>query len=452
MRIFPPTIEVADDEGFTHDKDIFKRAEFGKGLASLVGAVDDPLVMVLDGPWGSGKTTFIKMWAGLLRNSGHPVIYFDAFANDYIDDAFLAIAGEVIALSQAKKKERTAAHRKFLEKASRAGRAILRSGAKIGVKAATLGALDAADIAELKLVAKDIADEASAKSDDYIKTLLLRQGEERQNIEGLRKSLAELAIALGTSATGGEKVEAKTIIFIVDELDRCKPSFALELLEKIKHVFSVEGVHFVLVTHLPQLENSVRFAYGAQIDARTYLQKFYNLIVNLPADGKYESEWAASKFLNYAAQSLPHDRNALDFAKTVARAKGLTLRHIERIMTYIALSIVFTTSKTHNFFMPGPILGGLCVLKAIEPELFQKAKSGNLTFEETLDAFGFSRWPEGHSKEWSQKWWKFALADKIEENEMPSFDSLARFGIDDRRDVVPTVANGIVDRMQIPKE
>ena len=120
------------------------------------------------------------MWAGHLRQIGHPVVYFDAFANDYIDDAFIAIAGEVIAQSEKEKKAKNPAHKKLLNTAARAGRAILRSGAKVGVKAATLGALDAADIAELKSVTNDLASEASSKADDYVKALLSRQEAERK--------------------------------------------------------------------------------------------------------------------------------------------------------------------------------------------------------------------------------------------------------------------------------
>ena len=193
---------------------------------------------------GGWQSTFIKMWAGLLRKRGHPVIYFDAFANDYIDDAFLAIAGEVIALSQEKKKASTPAHKKFLNRAARAGRAILQSGTKIGLKAATLGVLDAADLDDLKSIADDIAEEASTKTGEYIKALLSRHGEERKNIEGVRNALSELSEVLSTSrkAADGESSTNLPLIFIVDELDRCKPPFALDVLEKIKHVFSVEGV------------------------------------------------------------------------------------------------------------------------------------------------------------------------------------------------------------------
>src|SRR5690606_32523872 len=118
----------------------------GIGLTNLIRVVDDPLVIALDAPWGSGKTTFVKMLAGHLRNEGHPVIYFDAFANDHISDAFVAIAGEVVALSKRLEKQSSPAHKHFLEKAAKAGRSLLRSGAKIGVKAATLGILDAADV------------------------------------------------------------------------------------------------------------------------------------------------------------------------------------------------------------------------------------------------------------------------------------------------------------------
>ena len=196
MHIFPPQITISDGEGFSPEKDIFNRAEFGTGLANLVASIEDPMVMALDGQWGSGKSTFIKMWAGLLRQKGYPVIYFDAFANDYIDDAFLAIAGEVVALSQRQQKAGTPALQKFLKKAAHAGRAILRSGAKIGVKAATLGALDATDFVDLKSIADDIADEVSTKSDEYIEALLLRHGQERQSIEGFRMALSELASTL----------------------------------------------------------------------------------------------------------------------------------------------------------------------------------------------------------------------------------------------------------------
>jgi energy-coupling factor transporter ATP-binding protein EcfA2 len=455
LRIFPPKIEVADDEGFVAAKDIFNRSAFGTGLANLVSAVEEPMVIALDGQWGSGKTTFIKMWAGLLRQRGHPVIYFDSFANDYIDDAFLAIAGEVVSLSQRSKSASTPAHIKFLKGAARAGRAILRSGAKIGVKAATLGALDAADLEELKSITGDIADELGAKSDEYIKSLLSRHGNEQKSIEGFRKALSELAATLSAKLQSPDKSDSDNVplIFIVDELDRCKPPFALDLLEKIKHIFSVPGVHFVLVTHLTQLENFVRLSYGNEIDARTYLQKFYNLIVHLPGDGKYEHERISRKYIAYLRQHLTLDNEALGFIDSVVHARQLSLRSLEKILTYMSLAIAFTTSKTLTYFRPSPILAGLCVLKAIEPQLFQKAKSGSLTLDEASDAFQFSRWPMNNAQQWAVKSWQYALDPNLDlsDPEWQRWGSGGSPGFSiDRQDIVRVVADGVIDRMEIP--
>jgi hypothetical protein len=97
MKIFDIEPTIGDLDGFKPELDIFNRASIGEGLTHLVTSVCQPLVIALDADWGSGKTVFLKMWAGELRKLGIPVIYFDAYASDYVDDAFLALAGEVMA-------------------------------------------------------------------------------------------------------------------------------------------------------------------------------------------------------------------------------------------------------------------------------------------------------------------------------------------------------------------
>jgi hypothetical protein len=78
-----------------------------------------------------------------------------------------------------------------------------------------------------------------------------------------------------------EEPNERRLVVIVDELDRCKPDFALSVLERIKHVFGVPGLRFVLVTNFAELQQSVRRAYG-EMGARRYLEKFYDLRVRLP--------------------------------------------------------------------------------------------------------------------------------------------------------------------------
>lgn len=71
-------------------------------------------------------------------------------------------------------------------------------------------------------------------------------------------------------------------MLFIDELDRCKPDFAIHMLEVIKHVFDVEGVQFVLVCNTQQLKASICHCYGGSVDAQRYLDKFLKFTFALP--------------------------------------------------------------------------------------------------------------------------------------------------------------------------
>jgi pantothenate kinase-related protein Tda10 len=122
MRLTPKPLEIGDDEGFTDDNDIFKLKRFGENFANLVQRIDEPLVIALDGPWGSGKSTFAKQWAGLLRQRHVPVIVFDAFANDYQADSFLALAAEIAALARQILPDDNTVVNSFIDKAKKLAR------------------------------------------------------------------------------------------------------------------------------------------------------------------------------------------------------------------------------------------------------------------------------------------------------------------------------------------
>lgn len=64
MRLTPKELEIGTEEGFNEANDLLGYADFGRRFANLVGTIDEPLVIVVDGPWGSGKTVFAKRWAG----------------------------------------------------------------------------------------------------------------------------------------------------------------------------------------------------------------------------------------------------------------------------------------------------------------------------------------------------------------------------------------------------
>ncbi len=85
-----------------------------------------------------------------------------------------------------------------------------------------------------------------------------------------------------------EKTE-KLVIFI-DELDRCKPSFAIEMLERIKHYFDDERIIFVVSLNKEQLIHTISNYYGSEFDATRYLNRFFDISVNLPEISRYQKQ------------------------------------------------------------------------------------------------------------------------------------------------------------------
>lgn len=74
----------------------------------------------------------------------------------------------------------------------------------------------------------------------------------------------------------------KSIVIFVDELDRCNPSYAVRLLEDIKHYFSIDNVTFAFSVNLSELQHMVKMVYGDKFDAFRYLDRFFDIRLNLP--------------------------------------------------------------------------------------------------------------------------------------------------------------------------
>ena len=270
MRLCPPEVEIGPEEGFSAPKDIFGRRELGNKFTRIVQALDGSAVLVLDAPWGTGKTTFVKMWRGQLANAGVPSIYFDAFANDYHEDAFLALAGEIIARAEELEPRAKKAIVTFKKHAARVAKTIARASLHVAIHAATAGLASGKDVDE---ATRNIADAASGQVDkaldDLLKERLESHRADRLAFEGFAQALRALIHAMAqprgkpeqTATPQGKSSSTVPLVFIIDELDRCRPPFALALLEKIKHFFAIEGVIFLLVTNLDQLEAAVRLAY-----------------------------------------------------------------------------------------------------------------------------------------------------------------------------------------------
>lgn len=76
--------------------------------------------------------------------------------------------------------------------------------------------------------------------------------------------------------------DEKRKVIIIDELDRCKPDYAISILEIIKHFFGVKNIIFVFLVNKEQLKNTVLNLYLKEDKNEEYFEKFFDVEFKLP--------------------------------------------------------------------------------------------------------------------------------------------------------------------------
>lgn len=208
-------------------------------------------VVNLNAEWGSGKSYFIKRFYNSIKDQ-HPCVYIDAWKQDFSDDAFLTLFSS---LSQQLKRYSGDLDARLIE----CGRAIGRFTK--GVIPAVLSGL-MKNYTGVDSVG-DIAKEASA--------LMLKEHQEKlKSIQILKKELALW------SRLAFEKDFSSPIFIFIDELDRCRPDYAISLLEIVKHIFDIPQFVFIIATDTDQLQHSIKNIYGNDFSASDYLGRFFH--------------------------------------------------------------------------------------------------------------------------------------------------------------------------------
>ena len=267
-------------------QDEFKRKPIAENIIRLLTSDIDLSPMVIDGGWGTGKTEFCQKLIRLMQQQ-HPdyqPVYIDAFRSDHSGEPLLALLAEIIkACTPEDTGEQPSEQRKNItRKVAKAAGFVMKTVAKAAVGHVLKQNTD--DLAEgLQQIINDGQDAdslaetvtdaaatiASHTIDATVEALLKEQIEAEKNLETLKACLKELAAE-------------KPIILFIDELDRCRPDYAVDMLEVIKHVFDVENVKVVLVTNTKQLRAAINHRYGVEVDAQKYLDKFLKYSFALP--------------------------------------------------------------------------------------------------------------------------------------------------------------------------
>lgn len=332
----------------THDE--FNRKPIAENIIRLLTSDIDLSPMVIDGGWGTGKTEFCQKLIRLMQQQypDYQPIYIDAFRSDHSGEPLLALLAEIIKSCTPEDTDGQQSERKRL---TREISKLVKFGIKTGANALSHYFLKqsvddlaeefqqiTSDEQEAKNVAETVTDVA-AKITDYtidatVEALLKEQIEAEKNLETLKACLTELA-------------EDKPIILFIDELDRCRPDYAVDMLEVIKHVFDIENVKVVLVTNTKQLRAVINHRYGAEVDAQKYLDKFLKYSFALPDKIVDQSEEGRALVSVHYFERLIKDSGiggvlisgyrVMECINEMIRRNNLSLRETERLVRFLEI-------------------------------------------------------------------------------------------------------------------
>jgi len=349
-------------EPFGHDEDIFDRKNLALKLTSYLDKLREGAVIAIDAPWGEGKTWFGKQWSKYLNLNDHKTIYIDAFSQDYVDDPFLLIAAEINLLAK-----QDAALQKT---APRILKSLVSIGGKIVTNLAVKALVGNADISEIAKETSEIAIQGSAENFDKWAVKKFEDFEkEKASFNNYKNALESFCKTQGD----------KPVIIFIDELDRCKPSFAVQLIERIKHLFNVPNLVFILLINREQLENAIEGVYGSKTNGQQYLGKFMHFFFSLPkktlSAKDYEENSQISKFIKFKLSNYDldyrYDNTIKKFTReltTLVNVCNLSLRQIE----HACMHYVMTEGNGNHGY-----LAFIIVLKITNYQLFTKYKNGD---------------------------------------------------------------------------
>ena len=282
------------------------RAEF------LLNYLDQDVcrVLNLDSPWGAGKTYFLRNWRLQLHENSRPVVYFNAWENDFLGDPLLSLVSVIRDQLSMQVGTQVLVGEKIKEFTKRAGELAVAIAPSI-MKAAAK-----------KYLGDDFLDvldgEATAETaEKFVEKILGKNKEALNAVKQFQDSLTELF------KTVSSKSDGKPVYIFIDELDRCRPTYAIELLERVKHFFAIEGCRFVIATDTEQLAHSICAVYGSGFASKRYLKRFFDSTFKL--DNTHLDNWIITHikqevcppFNNYKVFERYNGRSSFGFGDQV---------------------------------------------------------------------------------------------------------------------------------------
>ncbi|HHQ4773068.1 TPA: KAP family P-loop NTPase fold protein [Aeromonas veronii] len=273
-------VNSIDIDGISYPQDCLGRARYAEYLTTYLESQNEkkPYVLNLNSGWGMGKTYFLRRWQHELKKT-NPVIYIDAWKSDYSNDPLMSVISSIIFQLRelAGKSENEVLFKGVHHLATlfkQVGPSIANALVKKYVGATVRELLDD----DGGLSPQSIpSDELGAAAEKIVHQLISEHDKRNKEVQALKECISQWIGA----AIANSKIRTPTYI-IIDELDRCRPDYAVEMLEVVKHIFDINGVFFIIATDTEQLQHAIKVVYGQEFNAHIYLSRFFDARFSIP--------------------------------------------------------------------------------------------------------------------------------------------------------------------------
>lgn len=364
LTVPEPVIDVSNP----WSDDTLRRASLAGTLTTLIRNQQGPLTISINGSWGSGKTFFLQRWQAQLTSEKVPTFYYNAWNDDFGSDPLIPILAKITALQPTAK---AVAAESF---------ALARQNLVPTLQEHLGNFLKARYGFDPYGLFRNNPD---AALDDYAQL--------RGHRDKLRHALSDWSEAL----TAGDSSPA---ICFVDELDRCRPTYAIELLERIKHILNIPRLVFVFGLNQVELEKSIGAVYGP-IDCSSYLRRFFDIVLSLPRPdpttyikANPAHDYLASFFarrnaiLGRAGYRIYVDEfpDIVSSISTLCALFGLSLRDMNQCLSLLGLYGATLTTQTGLYPY---LISALLVLRIKDRSLYEKWVDGHCSGADVMSRF-----------------------------------------------------------------
>ncbi|MEI8667632.1 P-loop NTPase fold protein [Pseudoalteromonas sp. B131b] len=272
----------ADQLNRKQDAELLTKILVRRSNANRTKTNKSSYVININAEWGAGKTYFVKRWAEDLKHE-HPVIYIDAWSNDFMDSPIITVLAEI------QEQLLKTVNQSYLSKEKKKRFENIGISVLPKILAALVKRYGGFDIEDLFVDENSDTDTSSSTQNnkpldlsaamEAMTTQAFKEHSDyKKGVKELKDTIKELVKYSIEKPKGGLQAITRSYpaFIFIDELDRCRPTYAVEMLEAIKHIFDIEGLVIVVSTHTEELQHTIKALYGNDFNADNYLRRFFD--------------------------------------------------------------------------------------------------------------------------------------------------------------------------------